>query len=92
MPGVDPAAAPFHFSLGLEIGIAAVLVGGLWRLIDHQEARFWAWRPSGFRPALAVSLKMIGLYLFAAALSALLPVLAHVFDVRAESELGRPFS
>jgi hypothetical protein len=91
MPGLDPAAAPFHFSLGLEIGIAAVLVCGLWRLIDHQEARFWAWRPRGFRPALAVSLKMIGLYLFAAALSALLPVLTHVFDVRAESQLGAAF-
>jgi hypothetical protein len=91
MPGLDPAAAPFHFSLGLEIAIAGVLVCGLWRLVDHQEARFWAWRPRGFRPGFALSLKMIGLYLFAAALTALLPVLTHVFDVRAQSRLGAAF-
>jgi hypothetical protein len=90
-PSLDPAAAPFHFSLALEIGIAAVIVDGLWRIINRQEARFWAWRARGWRSALGTSLKMVGIYLFAAALTAILPALTHVFDVRAQSTLGAAF-
>jgi hypothetical protein len=77
--------------LALEIGIAAVIVIGLWRLINNREARFWAWRPRGGRSALGVAVKMLGLYLFAAVLTAILPILTHVFDVQAESGLGAAF-
>jgi ribosomal protein L13E len=35
--------------------------------------------------------QIIGLYLFAAALTAILPVLTHVFGVRAQSSLGAGF-
>lgn len=91
MPALDPAGDPFYFPLALEIGIAAVIVGGLWRVINHQEARFWGWRSRGWRSALGMALKIIGLYLFAAALTAILPALTHVFDVRAQSRLAAGF-
>jgi hypothetical protein len=91
VPALDPAGDQFHFPLALEIGIAAVIVGGLWRVINHQEARFWGWRSRGWGSALGMALKIIGLYLFAAALTAILPALTHVFDVRAQSSLGAGF-
>ncbi len=87
----EPTGDPFHVPLALEIGIAVVIVLVLWRLINAQEARFWAWRPRGWGPALGVALKMLGLYLFGAALTAILPVLTRVFDVHAASRVGAGF-
>ncbi len=90
-PLPDPAGDPFHFPLALEVGIAAVIVGGLWRIINHQEARFWGWRSRGWGSALGMALKITGLYIFAAVLTAILPALTHVFDVRAQTILGAGF-
>jgi hypothetical protein len=90
-PARELTGDPFRFPLALEIGVAAVIVIGLWRLINDEDARFWAWRPRGWGSALAVALKMLGLYLFAAVLTAILPILTHVFDVHAESALGAGF-
>jgi hypothetical protein len=82
---------PYDFPLTLEIVIAAAVVIILWRLINGQEASFWAWHRRGWGPAWGAGLKMLGLYLFAAILTTILPVLTNVFDVHAESTWGTVF-
>ena len=84
-------AGLLHFPVGIEIAIAASVVLLAWWVLHLDKVAFWAWRPRGVRHLFALSLKVIGFFATAIAMTSIIPLLTHAFGVRATETIGVVF-